>query len=75
MYICMCGITSFVMPTVCHQYNKYPKHYQSESFVWREQSKLQSERELFVEQKRDFENDKQKFMEAVRREVQYTLII
>ena len=27
MYICMCGITSFVMPTVCHQYNKYPKHY------------------------------------------------
>ena len=40
---------------------------QSDSFVWKEQSKLKVERDLFLDQRRDFEKEKQQFMEAVCR--------
>ena len=40
---------------------------QSDSFVWREQSKLKAERDLFLDQRKDFEKEKQQFMEAVYR--------
>lgn len=33
--------------------------------MWREQSKLETERQVFLEQKRIFEKEKQKYMEAV----------
>ena len=39
----------------------------SDSFVWKEQSKLRTEVELFLAQKKDFEKEKQQFMEAVCR--------
>lgn len=40
---------------------------QSDSFVWKEQSKLKVERDLFLDQRRNFEKEKQQFMEAVCR--------
>lgn len=35
--------------------------------MWREQSKLKTEMDLFVDQRKDFEKEKQQFMEAVCR--------
>ena len=46
-------------------YNLYLHPYQSESFIWRERSKLDSETQFFLKQKKEFEEEKQKFMEAV----------
>ena len=46
--------------------------------MWKEQTKLQTERELFLEQNMDFEKEKQKFMEAVcrlDREVNTTIFL
>ena len=35
--------------------------------MWREQSKLKTEMDLFLDQRKDFEKEKQQFMEAVCR--------
>lgn len=35
--------------------------------MWREKSKLKTEMDLFLDQRKDFEKEKQQFMEAVCR--------